>query len=150
MTQDTQTNTIAAPQARQINLEIHQKSGKPMVAITGRTFTIRKVLWVMGGEWSREQKVHLVPAHKAVEAQELTNRVTATIEATMAVAKAKREALGLPEPVRIPKVAETAEQRAARRDEKRAANKAAFAAKRAEQKSATVTDEQGDEEQPPF
>ncbi len=146
---DVQTNTIAAPQARQINLEIHQKSGKPFVAITGRTFTIRKVLWVMGGEWSKEQKVHLVPAHKAVEAQELANRVTATIEATMAVAKAKREALGLPEPVRTPKVAETAEQRQARRDEKRAANKAAFAAKRREANEEAPVIE-AELEQPPF
>lgn len=77
-------------QVRAMNLEIHQKSGKPLVAITGRTFSIRKVLWVMGGTYNKELKTYEVPAHKAEEAQALADRINAKIEESMAVAAVKR------------------------------------------------------------
>lgn len=91
------TNVVkqSASQVRAINLEIHQKSGKPLVAIKGRTYNVRKVLWVMGGTYNGELKTYEVPEHNAVEAQALTDRIGAKIEESMAVAKAKREAKAL-------------------------------------------------------
>jgi hypothetical protein len=91
----TSLNNVVKPsasQVREMNLEIHQKSGKPLVAIVGRTFTIRKVLWVMGGTFNKELKTYEVPEHTAVEAQALADRIGLKIEESMAAAKAKREA----------------------------------------------------------
>lgn len=82
----------SAAQVRAINLELHEKSGKPLVALTGRTFVLRRALWTMGGTYDRDQKTYLMPAHNAVEAQALVDRIGAKIESSMAVAKAKREA----------------------------------------------------------
>lgn len=60
--------------------------------LTGRTFPVRKLLWVLGGKWDAENKVQMIPAHNWKRAQEVVNSVTAKVEANMAECAAKREA----------------------------------------------------------
>ncbi len=92
MTTETQTYATTAAEARTSNKDIAEKSGSPYVKVAGNTFPVRKVLWTMGGDWNRDEKCYFVPAHQAVEAQALVDRITAKIAENMATAKAKREA----------------------------------------------------------
>ncbi len=93
-TEKTQYATTA-PEARAINKDIAEKSGLPYVKVTGNTWPVKRVLWTMGGDYVKADKCYLVPAHQAVEAQAIVDRVGAKIAENMATAKAKREAKAL-------------------------------------------------------
>ncbi len=92
---------IPAAEARKINQEIGAKSGLPYVKVTGNTFPCRRALWVMGGDYikaeNRADCHYLMPAHQAVEAQAMVDRIGAKITENMAAAAAKREAKALAE-----------------------------------------------------
>jgi hypothetical protein len=89
---NTVTNKAPASEVRKIEQKVCEDAGIGYLPVTGRTFTIKKVLWTLGGKWDKEAKAWMVPAHRHAEAQALANRITAEIEASMAAAKAKREA----------------------------------------------------------
>ncbi len=98
MTTEIKTKTeyaLTAAEARAINLDIAEKSGLPLVKVTGNTFPCKRPLWVMGGTYNRDEKCYFVPAHQAVEAQAMVDRIGAKIVENMAAAKAKREAKAL-------------------------------------------------------
>ncbi len=86
-------HAVSAHQAREINKDIAAKSELPYVKVTGRTFVVRKVLWTMGGDFDKANKCYMVPAHQAVEAQALVDRIGVKIEASMKVAADKKAAL---------------------------------------------------------
>ncbi len=92
---DKPVHAVSAAEARQINKDIAEKSGIPYVKIPGRTFVVRKVLWTMGGDYSKADGCYMVPAHQAVEAQALVDRIGEKIEASMKVAADKKAAKAL-------------------------------------------------------
>ncbi len=83
---------IPAAEARKINQEIGAKSGLPFGKVIGNTFPVRRVLWTMGGDYQKDGKFYLVPAHNVVEAQAIVDRVSAKITENMAKAAAKKAA----------------------------------------------------------
>ncbi len=96
MTTATKTKTeypVTAKEARQINKDIAKDT--PFVKVTGNTFPVRRVLWTMGGDYDKANKCYMVPAHQAVEAQALVDRIGEKITENMAAAKAKKEAKAL-------------------------------------------------------
>lgn len=91
MTTETKpVHAVSAAEARTINKELAEKSGLPYVKVAGNTWPVKKVLWTMGGDWNRDEKCYFVPAHQAVEAQALVDRIGAKIEENKAKAAAKK------------------------------------------------------------
>ena len=84
---------VPAKEARQINKDIAKDT--PYVAVTGNTYPVRRALWTMGGDYDKVNKCYLMPAHQAVEAQALVDKIGAKIVENMAKAKAKKEAKAL-------------------------------------------------------
>lgn len=85
-------HAVSAAEARTINKDIAEKSNLPYVKVTGRTFIVRRVLWTMGGDYVKADKCYMVPAHQAIEAQALVDRVGLKVEESMAKAAAKKAA----------------------------------------------------------
>ena len=70
---------LTAHEARAENLRIN--GDKPLVALTGNGFVVRKLLWVLGGTYDKATKSNLIPEHNREKAQAAIDSVNAKITA---------------------------------------------------------------------
>lgn len=75
----TTETKLTAHEARAENLRIN--GDKPLVALTGNGFVVRKLLWVLGGTYDKATKTNLIPEHNQAKAQEAIDSVNAKIKA---------------------------------------------------------------------
>jgi hypothetical protein len=83
--------TIAS-EVRAMHQRYEESHNLGFMPVTGRTFPLRKLLWVLGGKWDKEAKVQMIPAHNWKRAQEAVNAITAKVEANIAECAIKRQA----------------------------------------------------------
>lgn len=69
---------LTAHEARAENLRIN--GDKPLVALTGNGFVVRKLLWVLGGTYDKTTKTNLIPEHNREKAQAAIDSVNAKIK----------------------------------------------------------------------
>lgn len=83
------TTATAAPQksaseAHAENVAYAKANNLPMVPITGNTYPIKGLLYVMGGKWDSKTKTWSVPSHKAAEAQAAADKFARPVKTTSA------------------------------------------------------------------
>jgi hypothetical protein len=92
LSQPTIPDGTPAADVRRIHLEHAKTCGYPEFEVTGRTFPLRKLIWVHGGRWDKEAKAQFVPAHVWIKIQQAVNAITAKVEASIAECAIKRQA----------------------------------------------------------
>jgi len=80
LVQPTIPDGMLASEVRTLHLEHAKANGYPEFKIVGRTFTLRKFIWVHGGRWDKESKTQFVPAHVWIKVQKAVNDITNLID----------------------------------------------------------------------
>jgi len=117
MTTNTNTNTQStdAPTASEVRqAHIFVNGSTPLVPITGNTFPIRKLMWVLGGTWNKETKCWELPMHTAKKGQEAADSITEKINASKLASEEKKVAKALASEAELKKASEAELKKAKR------------------------------------
>jgi len=104
--------TPTASEVRQAHIFVNGST--PLVPITGNTFPIRKLMWVLGGTWNKETKCWELPMHTAKKGQEAADSITEKIAASKMASEEKKVAKALASEVELKKASEAELKKAKR------------------------------------
>ena len=111
----TNTNTQSTPTASEVRrAHLFVNGSTPLIPITGNTFPIRKLLWVLGGTWNKETKCWELPMHTAKKGQEAADSITEKINASKLASEEKKVAKALVSEAELKKASEAELKKAKR------------------------------------